>query len=457
MKITRIELNGYNQFKNVTIDLIYPEGHPKAGKPLDKVCFIGQCGTGKTSLLRIIKWFVSNDRTIGENILLPVPPKGSVRIFFEFFDLDYSLSNLHNELTYGLTSRNKEVVLNHQQWLGYLNMYRKHIKPQLINFPTELLHNRSETKDKNDDKTEYDGDKKGEDRAIIDFAFEDVTETWNYILKEIKEHRAKELFHKNQIAEIASQEDVSIKEIEEKTKEYKEWLAKNPNPLKTLAKECLDPILKPVGLKTKTDLDLKSILNLGFIELQTKDGVTVPRDFWSTGTKQLVQTAIPLYQLKPNNTIILIDEPERSIYPDIQRNVIDIYSSLAPECQFFYATHSPIIASAFEPWEIVELKFDETHTNVYREHHYEGKNHVDNYKYFPEYLRWDSILNRVFDIEEEGNKKRLKALEELAELNIRIRKLKEKNKLNAPEGQKLVDQFENLSKKLDWRIDTGTK
>ena len=198
---------------------------------------------------------------------------------------------------------------------------------------------------------------------------------------------------------------------------------------------------------------MDTILNLGFIELQTLFGVTVPNGFWSTGTRQLVQTTIPLYQLKPKNAIILVDEPERSLYPDIQQSIIDVYVRLAPKCQFFFATHSPIIASAFEPWEIVELKFDNEHKYVYRDLYYEGENHVDNYKYYPQYLRWDSILRHIFELEEEGNEKRIDALEELTEIMTQIKKLKDKGKLDTPEGKKLVEQYLALGVKLDWRVE----
>ncbi|WPQ61752.1 hypothetical protein SIO70_25660 [Chitinophaga sancti] len=36
------------------LDLMYPAGHEKAGKPLDKVFIIGQSGTGKTTLLKLL-------------------------------------------------------------------------------------------------------------------------------------------------------------------------------------------------------------------------------------------------------------------------------------------------------------------------------------------------------------------------------------------------------------------
>jgi len=60
MKVSRIEINGLNQIKNLDIDLPHPKGHGKEGQPLDKVCFIGQSGTGKTTLLKVIGQFTAD-------------------------------------------------------------------------------------------------------------------------------------------------------------------------------------------------------------------------------------------------------------------------------------------------------------------------------------------------------------------------------------------------------------
>jgi hypothetical protein len=164
-----------------------------------------------------------------------------------------------------------------------------------------------------------------------------------------------------------------------------------------------------------------------------------------------VQTVIPLFQLKPANAVILVDEPERSLYPDIQAGIIDTYVKLAPGSQFFFATHSPIITSAFESWEIVELKFDREYRYVYRELDYEGDNHVNNYRNYPEYLRWDSILQRIFDLAEEGSEKRIAALKELTDLEVRIEKLKKEGQLGSKKGQALAGQYLALNRKLGWR------
>jgi len=54
MIITKIHIKDHQQFKDLELDLTYPAGHVKAGQALDKVCFIGQSGTGKTTLLEEI-------------------------------------------------------------------------------------------------------------------------------------------------------------------------------------------------------------------------------------------------------------------------------------------------------------------------------------------------------------------------------------------------------------------
>lgn len=63
MKISEIEIKDFHQFKDFSIDLTYPKGHAKEGQPLDKVCFIGQSGTGKTTLLELIPCLMYNYQT----------------------------------------------------------------------------------------------------------------------------------------------------------------------------------------------------------------------------------------------------------------------------------------------------------------------------------------------------------------------------------------------------------
>jgi hypothetical protein len=176
----------------------------------------------------------------------------------------------------------------------------------------------------------------------------------------------------------------------------------------------------------------------------------------STGTKQILLSAIPLALIETANKIILFDEPERSLFPDVQRTLIKYYTDLAPEAQFFFATHSPIIASQFEPWEIVELKFNEN-GNVYREDYLKKdmSRHIDNYKFYPKYMRWDSILTEIYDLDAEGQPEREEELEKLAETNQAIKYYKEKG--NTEKVQELIIEYKKIAEKLRWKIDETYK
>jgi AAA15 family ATPase/GTPase len=59
------------------------------------------------------------------------------------------------------------------------------------------------------------------------------------------------------------------------------------------------------------------------------------------------------------NAIAFVDEPENSLFPDVLANIVETYTKNAPNTQFFFATHSPIVASQFEPCERIILDFDD--------------------------------------------------------------------------------------------------
>lgn len=70
----------------------------------------------------------------------------------------------------------------------------------------------------------------------------------------------------------------------------------------------------------------------------------------------------PLFEIETSQSLILIDEPERSLFPDIQVELISNYQKIAPNAQLIIATHSPFIASSFEPEERFVLYFDKEGT-----------------------------------------------------------------------------------------------
>ena len=441
MKVKELYIKNYHQFEDFKLDLTYPAGHEKAGLPLDKVCFIGQSGTGKTSLLEMIHNFIKY------SFYLNTIPDDSLQIGEN--DRMPNLSNLefhiHKEVRVVAEISKESIAFNPLSKKALIHRSNKNIFSEgvfpdsLISFffPVDFTSNTGKSDSSNSVESK---------NLFLNFGGTSYSEIWQKINDQIVKFREYQIQFSLNISEIAKQIGVKSEDILEATKKYQEWEQSNPNPLQDLADKVLDKILNKFNLRVRTRLDFEKIEDVKAIKIETLDGQEVPYDFQSTGTRQVLLSMLPLYTLKPNRTAIFFDEPERSLYPDIQKEIVDIYTSLTTDCQFFYATHSPIIASSFEPWEIVELKFNPKTGKVYQELYYEGERHVDNYTINPQYLRWDDILGRLFDLEDEGNPKRTKALMRLAILESKLKK----NHITPEEKETLWDEYAKLSKLTGW-------
>jgi len=444
MKISKIEIKDFHQFKDLTIDLTYPKGHAKEGQPLSKVCFIGQSGTGKTTLLELIPKFLLDYNTqlilkSGENSIYNKVEISNViglqneysGIIYFANDGDHGSRRLKNPL-----QRGKAIIYADTFLDFFQNKWTNKIATKPIYFPANLNYD-----------IEVGIENILSDNPIIDFSTEKISLVWNLILDKIQSYQEQELQIRQEISKTVEQASNNLSTIQKALKKLEDWKKTEYNPVQDIADNCLNKLLAPFKLRVKTELDIKSKDDIGFIKVEDFAGNEIPHGLWSTGTKQVILSAMPLYLLKPKHTVILFDEPERSLYPDLQRFIVDYYSSLTEDCQFFYSTHSPIIASNFEPWEIVELKFNERGM-IYRELYYEGENHIDNYKWNPKHMRWDDILQRIFDMENDGSPERKKLLDELAVSNVKFKKLGNPVNGKSDEAKQLLDRIAYLKKEL---------
>ncbi len=55
MKIVELRIKNYNQFQDIKLDFTNKEG-----KPVDRICFIGRNGTGKSRILDILNTILSD-------------------------------------------------------------------------------------------------------------------------------------------------------------------------------------------------------------------------------------------------------------------------------------------------------------------------------------------------------------------------------------------------------------
>jgi len=451
MKLTELHIKDYNQFEDFKLDLTYPKGHPKAGQALDKVCFIGQSGTGKTSLIELLI----------ESVLLTA--KLSNYTFHKQQNNAYSIN---------LTKNNRRLYSTHKLSLRYNNSIELSLEqnenyekqdsnendeiPFFIKFDNvtpdilEFFQNTFNIIGFPCDSNSYVENISRDFLKIFPIALTEdsnLKTTWALINKSIIEDRELEIKKSLEISKALQNPKLTNEDILKVREEFFNWRKNSPNPIVDLAENFLDKILNRFNLKVKTELDFERKEDIETIKIQTRQGEDIPFEGLSTGTKQVILTALPLYSLKPEKAIILFDEPERSLYPDIQKEIVDFYTSMAKDSQFFFATHSPLIASSFEPWEIVELKFNEK-GKVYQEKYYEGEKHVDNYTINPQYLTWTGILQKVFDLEQESNPLRYRQLIELATLESKLKH----NSLSLEKKKETFEKYQKLATLLNWEL-----
>lgn len=462
-KITKIQIKNLNQFHDLSLDLTVPEGHEKHGQALDKVCFIGQSGTGKSTLLNVIRFFAdaSQPKT---NVEVPNIEKAEIEIHY------FIQPNIKIGIKYQNQKFNCQIIenpdnLSFEQVVALLNEQKK-LSSQTLIFPDVIKNINlisvwetiSDVLRKYDtgfankiynqvSQTLRENETKGT-RFLYspDNTEHNLTSVWEKVISEIKQYNEE---FTNKTLEYTKTVLKNPRLQDDENKKLQQWIIEHPNPLKDLADKCLDRLLNQFGVRVKTEIE--NVNEIPFITLETFDGSSLQLEHWSSGTKQVIFRAMPLYWFKPQNTIVLFDEVENSLYPDIQRLVVDFYTSLGENCQYFFSTHSPVIASSFEGYEIVKLKFNES-GKVDAPPMFEGDRTIDNYFLNPRLLRWDGIYQRIMDLEPEGNDERRKLLPKAARLRKQLENMQEEQKEETPEYQSKAAEYIKLARKLGWEV-----
>ena len=127
----------------------------------------------------------------------------------------------------------------------------------------------------------------------------------------------------------------------------------------------------------------------------------------SSGEKQLFLRTLAIKMLNPENSIILIDEPELSLHPKWQQRIVDVYRKIGKNNQIIIATHSPHILGSVKKENIMLLDKDDEGKIVVRT----GDELYDSYG-----QPTDRVLKDIMGLETTRNPKVFKLLEEAGEL-----------------------------------------
>ncbi|OCB76636.1 ATP-binding protein [Flavobacterium crassostreae] len=357
MKISKLNIESYRHLQNLNFDFTYQTGERK-GQPLDKICFIGQSATGKTGLLELIyeqfsfinNLFVTNNNQY--NDLIGIKSING-KIKFEAHKSTLELNKKEFKL-------NGNTYYNRPPQTGTLNLSGELFKnpddkKKIFYFKANIIsENNLELFSKNPIDLIEKNNNQLKDLAHYfrhvhnnEFIFNSEVDPriWLTVLSEILDYRKKST---QKISELLHNLDINKFPLE-----YQKWQNENPNGLAFFAKE-FNPILEKLNLEV--DL-VNTEYSIPIKNRRTQE--IIPIQDISTGTKGLLLSFLPLFKLDTTDSIILIDEPERSLYPDMQMDLMDHYQNLAPKAQFVVATHSPFIAASFEADERFILYFDE--------------------------------------------------------------------------------------------------
>lgn len=353
MKLKSLHIDSYRHLQNISFDFTYPEGHSKSGQPLEKICIIGQSATGKTSVLELIEDSISK--------------LDSAEIFEDKYLFGHYLLNFKAQIKYsfqggGLEITNDAITKNGKEYqtkpngggaigklinegLRLLYLSSDVISKEALNiFSQNPINILNEISIEKYSKFQYGPENSN---YIIEFGTTVNKEIWFGLLYKILDFRkrftqmASELINKG-----------AIGDINKLNRQYSYWSETNPNPLIQFA-EKFNPLLNKLNL----EIDLVNTEFTIPIKSKTKDEV-IPVSGLSTGTKGLLLSMFPLFELDTKDAIVLIDEPERSLFPDMQIDLMQHYQNLAPKAQIIVATHSPFIAASFDPEERFILYFD---------------------------------------------------------------------------------------------------
>lgn len=392
MKIRKLEIKNYKIFDEVMFDFTDKNGNTK-----DAIIIAGLNGTGKTTVLELI-----ND-ILGGNII-----KNIEKNFEIFIELDFSGIGWYDKFLSQIEYSQNEFLSEFSIKDNFLKIYYNHSNSKL--------------------------------KTIIDF--QKFAKIFNDLQKNLNE-KVKGIYkYSNDKFKPKSKRDFSnfFQEVSFHTNknDMKNLILKPINKqiyknLNTPPKEIIDRELMELNSIFKQIKFNSRLTNIEADELifTSKNGHNIKFEDLSSGEKQVCFAGFFLSKLNISNSMIVVDEPEDSLHPSWQNEILNFYKSVGTYNQIIIATHSPQIIASAKPEQVYLLKTEKDKIVVKQ----------------PKYSKGHSIPFVLSEIMETSYKN-----SSVNEIVSQYLALIRKGKHKTAEGNNLWKEIEKLSPESEERV-----
>lgn len=309
MKIKSVEIKEDRVLKNIGISF------ENNGNILNTIVIAGANGSGKTTLLESI---IKNiEECLGKYIQRP--DENRVNFYFEDNEnriIERERVNLKEKWPITYSSNNLFFNYLKLQETRKSHQLISSIYPKVIYVPSEIKFEKSEVNTTS---------------LKVDYKLINIVN--NELIKSIPSYIA------SRITYVANtEEDLTMKQVREKVSEEINRIF-----------DILDIDVKLKGV-SKDETSTPIFTNSSGDEFDI-NGL-------SSGEKQLFLRTLAIKMLEPENSIILIDEPELSLHPKWQSKIIKVYERIGKNNQIIIATHSPHILGSVPKENIIILSKD---------------------------------------------------------------------------------------------------
>ena len=350
MKIKNLHIKEFKGLRDISINF------EKNDEPLDLVVLAGSNGSGKTRVLEsILKYFQDHLNYKQNNI--------ETGIFYEEKEKN-CISNVQ-DFFYGLEYFSYHEVNN--------PLYEKHIEiknkldilPKIIYVPTEINFQKMDV---------------ASTTLVQEYKFINIVNT--NLIKDIPSYIATKM-----ISAMLKNKNEKVGDVQKKV--FNE----------------INEIFENLSIDVKVEDISQDGRNITLFTNSLGDEFDINE--LSSGEKQLFLRTLAIKMLNPENSIILIDEPELSLHPKWQQRIVDVYRKIGKNNQIIIATHSPHILGSVKIENIMLLDKDDDGKIVVK---------TGNELYNSYGQPTDRVLKDIMGLESTRNPKVFKLLEEAGEL-----------------------------------------